>query len=168
MSISYRTYVGPYVRCTVETIEVEKQRRACTNVACAMHKSNIWSIEAKHCHLCGSAIRDVTYLERGDAVNDWDVMEAVEERLSPAFGAAYAKWSVEHRAHIYVANVTTEGRDCHLEERQDFALVEITPLGIIEELTRFKVQFADELLTMRKMYGISAVSLHWGVLQDYN
>lgn len=168
MSITYRTYVGPYVRCAVETVEVEKQRRACTNVECQNHKRDIWAPEASHCHLCGSPLGDVAYREREDAVREWDVIEAIQERLTPAFGDAYLNWSREHHAHIYVVNIPTTGRDYHLEECTDFALAEITPLQIIEELTLFEVHFAEDLLTLRKMYGMAAVSTHWGVLQDYS
>lgn len=123
MSTSYRTYIGPYVRCVVGMVEVMRQ---------------------------------------------WDVIEEIGEQLTPAFGNAYHEWVGEHRAHIWVANVATLGRDYHLNNRVDFSLTEITPDMVRQEMALFEAQFAPALAVFRSRYGAGAVSLHWGIVRDYS
>lgn len=166
MSTTYRTYIGPYVRCAVGTVEITRQRRACTNVACPNHTQE--RIKDAFCSLCGSSIGDVSYTEIEDTINDWDIIEEIGEELTPAFGDAYQEWVGEHHAHIWVANVATPGRDYHLDERVDFALVEIMPDMIREEMAQFEAQFAPALAVFRSRYGAGAVTLCWGIVQDYS
>lgn len=166
MGTTYQTYVGPYVRCRVGTVEVTETRIACIKEDCPNHIRPPFS--GKFCNLCGSPMDEVEYTETKDAVDSWDVSEAFEERLTTASGDGYWRWSRKERAHIWHTNVPTEGRDYHLEEMEDFSLVEIKPGQIQEEVTQFEQFFAEELATLRTHYGPAAVSLHWGTVQDYS
>ena len=166
MSIDYRTYVGPYVRCAVGVVSVTKERRSCANPACPGHQEEIY--RAQFCQRCGSPIGKVPYTKTKDAVDAWYVIEAIDQRLTDASGDGYSRWVEQERAHIYIANVGIEGRSYHLEENADFALAEITPNQLNDEMAAFAGQFADEIAKLREMYSTEAVSLHWGILQDYS
>lgn len=165
MSISYQTYIGPYVRCAVGVEESVEQIRACTNPACPDHKHHVSSA---FCHLCGSPVGDVPYRTVKDAVDDWAVREEISDRLATASGDGYSKWGRENHAHIWLPNVTVPWRDCHLEERADFVLVEILPGQREDELAQFRSWFANELKVLRQHYGATHVLIHWGIVQDYN
>jgi hypothetical protein len=166
MSTSYRTYVGPYVRCAVGIVEVAVEKRGCTNAVCENHRRTLRVADATYCHKCGAAIGPVLYAETRDAVRAWEVLEAIDERLTDGSGDAYLRWVEKERAHIWVANVSVPGRDYQLDET-DFALIEITPDQIRAELALFEHHFAGELITLSDLYGPGAISLHWGVVQDY-
>lgn len=165
MSTSYRTYVGPYIRCAVASVEVERRRRACTNAECENHRREIY--HNAFCSKCGSPVADVSYADTADAVSASDVQDEIDERMTDASGDTYLRWAEKERAHIWVANVSVPGRDYHLGEWVDFNLVEITPDQIRAELSQFEAHFANEIAVLCDRYGAAAVTLHWGVLQDY-
>lgn len=163
MGIHYSTYVGPYVRCAVGVEEVVEQIRACTNPTCPDHKQHVSSA---FCRLCGSPVGDVPYRVVRDAVDDWEIREAINERLTTASGDGYFRWRRENHAHIWVPNVAAPWRDCRLEERADFNLVEIASEQVTEELAAFRRYFYPEIATLTERYG--SISIHWGVIQDYS
>lgn len=166
MSITYSTYVGPYVRCGVGQIERAETRRACTNVTCENHRRTIWAPEALHCHCCGAPIGDVAYTVTVDAISDWDVRDALQDRLATPGGDGFIDWSREQGAHIWIPNIGDIGH--HLEEHADFNLAEITAVSMQEELDAFAVAFQLDLNLLRQIYGREAVSVHWGIIQDYS
>jgi hypothetical protein len=166
MSIDYGIYVGPYVECKVQSIEVTKTRKACTKRGCPNHEREISG--SAFCNLCGSPIGAVEYVETEQAVDDWPLTEAINERLTTTHGDAYYTWGRKQGIHLWKANVSTGGRDYHLESREDFALYEIAPDQIGSEVAAFEQQFARELAIFREAYGAGAVRVAWGVIQDYS
>lgn len=168
MGIEYRTYVGPYVRCVVGTAEVEKSRRACLTQGCQNHQRDNAGRDSAFCSLCGSPIGLVPYTVVELAVDEWDVRDALNERLATPSGDGYSFWARDEYAHLWIPNVSTPGRDYSLDERADFALMEITPEQALEERAAFTVQFQPELTVLRATYGADAVSIHWGIIQDYS
>lgn len=166
MGFTHRTYVGPYVRCAVGTVEVTKQRRSCINKGCVNHERTLPQRDA-FCVVCGSPVGDVPYTATEAAVDDWAVREQIEDRLTTASGDAYMGWSEEQHAHLWVPNVATPGRDYWTEERTDFSVSEITAEQVLEERSAFTVFFQGEIEALRSFYGAAAVSVHWGIVQDY-
>lgn len=162
MSFGYNTYVGPYVRCAVEMVDVTETRKTCSNLACSTfghYDDNAF------CSECGAPVRELPFSKRDHAVDSWDVSEAINERLTTAHGDAYERWSIDNSAHLWKPNTGGIGR--HLDSRADFYLAEITPAELMREVARFTEHFSTDLDTLRQHYGAAAVSIHWGVIQDY-
>lgn len=165
MSINYQTYVGPYVRCVVGTKEAQRLHVTCPNAGCVNYGTDV---RTPFCDRCGAKIASLpeTYID--DAVDQGDLRDAIGERLINPSGDGYYFWRQVQHIHLWVPNISMPGRDPRLEEREDFALVEITPALIEEERAQFEAFFAAELAAFRKAYGEAAVTIHWGVIQDYS
>ena len=166
MGFSHDTYVGPYVRCAVAVIDKPELRRSCTNIACA--KYGQWApSDTAFCSRCGAPVGDVPHIARRHAVDEWDVREAIRERLTTAHGDAYDTWSIDNGVHLWKPNIATDGRDYHLKSGMDFYHIEIAPRQIEEEIAQFIQQFAAELDTLQMLYGTASVAVEWGIIQDY-
>jgi hypothetical protein len=161
MGISYKTYVGPYVHCAAQVIDVTVVRRGCTNAACVGAYGG-----GPFCSRCGSPIGDRPIATRAHAVDAWEVSNTLNERLSTPGGDAYVEWAELNESHLWLPNVPY-GRNGHLEEYADFALVPLTAGAIALDLTTFASAFADDLRTLREIYGADAVNVYWGVVQHY-
>jgi len=164
MSIDRGIYVGPYVECRVETVQVTKTRKACTNRTCQNHTR---IISAAFCGLCGSPVKPVEYVTPEHSVDQWAMVEAISERLSSASGDAYSEWSETHNLHLWKPNKHMEGREMHLDPHEDFRADPVTPEMVIQEMTLFTLQFSAELAKFQEVYGETAVQVKWGVIQDY-
>ena len=99
MSISYRTYIGPYVECVAPLVDVTRTRRVCTNPQCASHARALPASEA-FCSRCGSPVGNVPYTEREFAVLPYNVADAVDGRLYNPMGDAYYEWSRAQQRHL--------------------------------------------------------------------
>lgn len=166
MSINYHTYVGPYVRCRVNYIDAPSYQIGCPNTGCPRYARP--SGGDKHCRYCGAVIERVPTTERRPTVDAWMLIDAIGNTLTNASGDAAAEWSEEHSAHLWKANEETERRGYHLETPEDFYICEITAEQIREELEAFSQQFVGELEIFRSHYGADAVTIHWGIIQDYS
>lgn len=165
MSISYSTYVGPYVRCVAQLRETTEDRRSCPTPRCRNHGVYM---PAGWCSACGSAIGVVQVPALVFTVDDDDLREQIDERLVTAHGDAYADWARTNSAHLWEPNVAWASlRDPHLD-RADFNLQDITADLVRAELAQFESFFAAELTLLRTAYGEAAVSVRWGVIQDYS
>lgn len=165
VSIDYSTYVGPYVVCAVNLWGVSRSRRSCPNPTCKNHGAYM---PAGFCPTCGTAVSDVRFSEQEFAVDDDDLREQIDERLVTAHGGAYAEWTHTNSAHLWKPNVAWASlRDPHLD-RTDFNLQDITADLVQAELAQFESFFAPELAQLRTAYGEAAVSVRWGVIQDYS
>lgn len=162
MSISYRTYVGPYARCAVERVEKTVMQITCPNVECANHGE---SMRQPYCDRCGTRVSSLPHTELTDAVDDYDVSEAIDEALCTPSGGGYATWVEQHGAHLWLPNRRMPGRDPSLEEREAFALFEIGEKQRDAEILQFQITFEDALRELRTRYG--NLTLHWGIIQDY-
>lgn len=165
MSIDYRTYVGPYVRCAVGTKEIQALRIACPNAECPNHTREM---RTPYCDRCGARVGSVEHTVTVDAVDVWDMREALNDTLATPSGDAYMRWAEANHAHLWISNVAVPMRDPHLESRVDFALFEITSTRVVAELDTFRRQFQNEILQLIAAYGGDAVTLHWGIVQDYS
>lgn len=165
MSIDYRTYVGPYVRCAVGTKQIQALRIACPNAECLNHTRGL---RASYCDLCGARVGNIEHTVTVDAVDVWDMRETIDDALTTPSGDAYMRWVEAERAHLWIPNRAMPGRDPHLESHIDFALSEIMPTRVQAELGGFRRQFQNEILQLIAAYGGDAVTLHWGIVQDYS
>ncbi len=166
MSISYHTYVGPYLHCRVAYIDTPAYQVGCPSAGCPRYARP--SSGDRHCRHCGAAIERIPTTEQRAAVDAWALGNVIGETLTRAHGDAASDWSRLQGAHLWYANVATEGRDYHLETPEDLFVCEITAGQIREELTAFEWQFAREIALFREQYGADAVSLRWGIIQDYS
>ena|ERR1051325_3855591 len=166
MSIDYHTYVGPYTQCRVAFVDTPSYQVGCPNAGCS--RSARPSIGDRHCRHCGATIERVEITEQRAAVDAWALVDVIGQTLTNASGDAAADWSREQGAHLWYANVATEGRDYHLETPEDFFVCEIAPGQIQDEIAAFERQFAGELAIFRAHYGTDAVSVRWGIIQDYS
>lgn len=164
MSIDYRIYVGPYVRCTVDPVPVTKLRVSCNTPGC---KNNGKPMREPYCALCGKHVATQSYVELGQAIDEWDISEAINETLHSAHGDEYARWSVEHNAHLWMPNRPIDLAAGHLETPTDFALMNIGTNTVADEIMRFANTFPGEIAYLQEQYGMANVQILWGVIQDY-
>jgi hypothetical protein len=165
MGIDRGIYVGPYVECKVETVQVTKVRKACSNAKCDNHAR---IMHAAFCNVCGCPVKPVEYTATEHSVDQYAMVEAIDEELYSVSGDAYSLWSEENNIHLWKPNTATGGREKHLESREDFAYQDITPELIALEIASFLAQFTSELDRFRQAYGDDAVQVKWGVIQDYS
>ena len=165
MSITYRAYVGPYVRCAVTMVDTPQTRNACLNPSCTMHDRYS---SAPFCHLCGSKNGEIAYIEQKPSVDQWDIQERPLWRLAGLSGDGYDTWMRESLAQIWIPNHRTLWRDGHLENRVDFSLEPITAEQVTTEQSAFQDFFAAEMAVLIVQYGADNVTVEWGVIQDYN
>lgn len=122
MSITYRTYVGPYLQCSTTQHDVD----------------------------------------------EWDMREALRDRLTTPGGDAYRDWMHRYQAHIWVGNVAIPNqRNFGLEEYTDFALTDIDATQADTEMVQFTLFFGSEINLLQEAYGRDVVRVRWGVIQDY-
>jgi hypothetical protein len=165
MSYSYRTYVGPYVQCSVKIVETTETRRACINPTC---RGRNRPAATAFCADCGSLIGDAPYTMRRAAVDTWDITEATNEALTGPGGDAYLIWAEQNGAHLWMANQDIPGmRDFWLEEYESFNLVQVSPDLVRIELYTFTAYFAATITALQNAYGGNNVAIHWGIVQDY-
>lgn len=164
MSTDYRTYVGPYARCAVARVPVTRLQITCPNTVCKNHGEGL---RTPFCDLCGTRVESLPQTGSAQAVDRWDVREEINEALAGAGGDAYWRWSESNGIHLWMPNLKMPGRRPHLEDRTDFALFEITEGQIATEILQFQITFEDALTVLRERYGADAVTLHWGIIQDY-
>jgi len=165
MSIDYGIYVGPYVRCKVDQAPVTRLQITCPNDACKNHKQ---PMRKPFCDLCGSKVATVPLTVMEDRIDTWDVREAIDERLCTASGDTYGRWSEENRTHLWKPNKQLGMVAGHLESREAFALFTIEPSVIGVEIARFQGAFSDDIEYLQTVYGADAVSIEWGIIQDYS
>lgn len=164
---AYHTYVGPYVRCAITMVDVKRLQLSCPNTNC--HNRGLHINSNMFCPLCGSQIASITVNDRDSSVDQWDVSERIQERLSSASGDAYSDWSEANLAHLWLPNVRIpDQRDGHLESRCDFFQTPISVVQVANERSTFERFFAKELAELGTAYGSDAVTVEWGIIQDYN
>jgi hypothetical protein len=165
MSITYRTYVGPYARCAITLVDTKKLQIGCANTACEYYGKNY---KTKFCQACGQPIGSITHIEQEPSVDQWDVSEQLEERLTTPGGDEYDRWMRANLAQLWIPNVRSSWRSGHLEEREDFALVPISADQVINEQLAFQEFFTTEFAALMVRYGADNVRIEWGVIQDYS
>lgn len=163
MSIDYSTYVGPYVRCEVGVKKVAGSFPGCPTPDCREFQKER---HAAFCSACGAPIIPLPYETEVDAVDAWDITEAIQERLTTAHGDAYMDWSQVNMAHLWMPNTGGIGR--HLEGKEDFSFDDITAEIVAVEIAAFTTFFATELSALIAAYGDGRVVVRWGVIQDYS
>jgi len=166
MSISYHTYIGPYVQCRVAFVDTPSYQVGCPNAGCPRYVQP--SDGGRYCRHCGALIERVATTEQRAAVDTWALVDVIGQTLTNASGDAAADWSREQGAHLWYANVATGGREYHLETPEDFFVCEIAAGQIQAEIAAFEQQFASELALFRERYGADAVGVRWGIIQDYS
>lgn len=165
MGMSHSVYIGPYVRCVVERTTETTWKATCPNGACPNNGREAHEGE-RYCVMCGTAISQVAEVETVDAVDRWDVSEAISERLRVPGGDGYWRWSQKESVHLWLPNVGWGGRDGYLD-MDDFQVFTPTADTPADEMRQFVFFFAPELGVLRERYGNSAVTMAWGVVQYY-
>lgn len=57
-------YVGPYLRCLNDYVNVTSMKKTCANPNCNQYKTSIWITTAKFCQTCGSPIKKRALTEK--------------------------------------------------------------------------------------------------------
>lgn len=167
MGITYSTYVGPYARCAITLVDERRMILSCLKKGCANHGQPMSG--NKYCPLCSNRILSLEVPYRAPSVDQWDVSERIQERLSSASGDAYSNWSESNLAHLWLPNVRIpEQRDGHLESRCDFFQTPISVVQVANERSAFEEFFAKELAELETAYGSDAVTVEWGIIQYYS
>ena len=162
MSVSYRTYIGAYVRCAVTQSPQTERVETCPTVQCQNHMT---PLSTSYCALCGTKRSSLHYSVMRDVIDEYELADSIQERLVVLSGDAYEHWSHSHGIHIWLPNIGNIG--IVLDEDDPFLEAEIDAQRIDSDLRTFAAFFAQEIAHFTSAYGSSAVRIHWGVIRDY-
>jgi len=166
MGMSYRTYVGPYLWCSVRTRPATKEIRLCARSECRFFReSSPMPSDSNFCPQCGTPAVDKIVEVEGqveEILSSCDLMEATNENLVPV-NNNYADAGV----HLFVSNLA-KAPGLRLERGGDLGeIMQYDGVIIDQELTAFRERHADDLEIVYEHYGEDRVEVRWGVLASY-
>lgn len=164
--MDYSMYVGPYAQCKVGTTTEEEPFLGCTNTKCINATRDL---PTKFCPDCGAPRGERIRMLTVDVVDDYDVGELLHNLLRTPSGDGYLAWSQQHHMHLWIINGSSRlERDPALDLSAAFMLDTISAEIVAREMLAFADLYSLQLQKLRKVYGADAVSLHWGIVQDYS
>ncbi len=166
MSTDRELYVGPYLECKFQMAATTQATRSCENQSCPNHRQVETNPIAQHCFICGSAIVRRDRATTQPAVDQWDIMADLKERLVAPPGRGYDDWMRKNRTHIYVPNIQAKGRAWESIDANttSFFLTTPTPEQQQAAFDRFQKVFEREINVMHVTYGTENVRTKWGVI----
>jgi len=166
MGMSYRTYVGPYLRCSVRTRPRTKEIKVCPHFKCRFHtEANSMPDGSIFCPQCGRKAEDKIIEVEGEVdevLDDIDLLEATNERLVP-FNCSYP----EMGTHLFISN-STKPPGVSLERGDGVGEIrEYNGIIIDQELAAFRKRHAKDLEIAYEHYGEDRVEVCWGLMAAY-
>lgn len=155
MGTSYSVYVGAYLSCEAKEVTLTRKRKKCEN----KHSVGDYS-KAAFCEQCGKPIAEVDEEYVGRNVNSYQVFEEIGEGLFPA--------NTNGLTDNFMPNMrrgNSAGFTIHIREEELFAKA-ITPQEVALQIEDFKLDYADEIEAITKLYGNGEVK--WGVIYNAN
>lgn len=163
--MDYSMYVGPYAQCKVGTTTEEEPFLGCTNTKCINATRDL---PTKFCPDCGAPRGERIRMLTVDVVDDYDVGELLHNLLRTPSGDGYLAWSQQHHMHLWIINGSSRlERDPWLDTKASFFYCPLDPTRIAQEIANFTAYFVSAIETLRTIYGSDAVTVGWGILQDY-
>jgi len=167
MGMSYRIYVGPYVRCSVRTTTKTKVVTVCSRKTCRFSRqSNPVAVKSNFCPQCGAKTLGKSVKVEGevqDDISSWSVTEATNDRLCD-YGAEYR----EEGVHLFVPNDKCL-RPFHIDaDHARFGeVLRVRAATLQQELDWLNAAYEDDLIKVMKIYGEKKVEIRWGVLGEW-
>lgn len=157
-------YVGPFAQCHFEMARVIDITRACTNPSCASNNITIHDSAVRFCYRCGSPIGEIEHPRKTAAVDQFDIIEDISDRLTAPFGDTYIDWCSRNRWHIYLPNIKMKlGREVRADgNTTGFYCAALDPQAQADEILVFAQKFEKEINVLHVTYGNANVSLRWG------
>jgi hypothetical protein len=161
-----RTYVGPYVECSIHNIEVDAQMRSCTRDTCSQFEKEVHDPKRKFCPQCGSPIGTVMYKTKEKNVKGHWLVEEINEDLSLITNDTFFQTLHEDdNLDIWIANKKFCNRNCWLDGESYVG--ELTIDDIVREKDQFRQTFAKALKVFSEKYGDGKCVVKWGVVHHW-
>lgn len=156
MGSNLNVYIGPYALCRVEKVTKEREDFGCSKC----DKVAGWRRDDAFCPACGTKLGPITVEIVVDEVNPWDLnVEEFDERLFPNDDLeGLHAWMPNIRMGNGFRETTYSAHDYPEEP------VALKEGQVSQEMELFEEAFSDELDTLRKHYGPSAVEIVWGIV----
>lgn len=161
MSVSYHTFVGPYIKVFNPLCSKEEEYKTCFNKTCKNFKK---VLNSKYCPDCGQDVATDTRMGKSSRI-DFDFYKEFPKNNMMSV-------VIDHDSntdYLYFVSdvVDKEGKLGYwLEtEGEEKVILFNTPLKQVGEFSRV---FDKELETLQKIFGIENVCVWWGVLTYVN
>jgi hypothetical protein len=165
MGISSSLYVGPYVECTTQDIEVDAKMRSCTRDSCSMYEREVHDKSKKFCPQCGSPIDNVTYKTKQKNVQAHYLIEEIDQDLSLVQYDSFFSQRSKDGTDTWIANKKFCERRCWVN---DSCATELTQEMMVKEVLLFCTEFEEALAVFHKKYGKDNVTVKWGLIYYYS
>lgn len=172
MSITYRAYCGPYLRCTKTFTTVEDKHAGCVNNGCPRQNKKSTS-NIKFCPQCGTAIGLFVVQTKVQVGDSLDELFDGDNPFCNVFTESGPK-SLYHKYDILVSNRRQEyDSNCEDEDtsRQFFVFIgdkevcqDLTEIDPKVEIAEFEQKNIKEIAKLREVYGQNEVVVLWGFL----
>lgn len=170
MGMSHTVYLGPYVECRTQDIEVDAKMRSCTRGStCSQHEREVHDRQRKFCPQCGSPIGEITYKTKEKNVKAHYLREEIKEALANlGQGSTLFHGRSNDGLDTWISNYragTPEGRDyspnseCVFEVNEDM---------IEGDLGHFRNFYKETLAIFEEKYGKGNVAVKWGLIQYWS
>lgn len=166
MSLSYMTYIGPFVECDVA--KVTRNRKV---MRCVRQDGLCRSIASTNafCASCGNAIAEVLVAEQHDAINASEVScDRLKEALTPPASNGSLKTSGKH---YYLPNVDRNGHEYFRFNPKQESFVKVVDMNDrsvevrpSQQMDLFNEDFRNEIFILFGIYGSGKVRIVWGVV----
>ena len=162
MGTDYYVHVGPYIICKPKLIPQEVVRMFC--VQPSRLESHGAQNNGSFCSVCGEPLTEKT-VTTGNQYQDpslGEVVDACDEKIM------YMRRDGESiKQQLFYSNLSrSPGRN--IDPRQADILENIDGEKIRNELKEFEEDHAHELCVLQKLYGAENVSVHWGIITNFN
>lgn len=170
MSMSYSSYLGPYVRCKTHKVVSKQQKKRCSNKKCPEFKHFDSFSKAKFCGVCGSPIETFEIDVSVPNIQSDDVrLNLLNEALCEPAGDSFYFWMEKNDVHIWLANrlvATAKGRQRYIIDSEEISLTPVSPESLQGEIKDFQSFYEKELVILRQEYGEENVEIQWGLIHD--
>lgn len=149
MGTYWTVYFGPVLLCKNRHVDVTISQMKC--LECNLE------IDAKFCSKCGSEVQLVDTIKQQKAVKNWEVSEAIKERLQEV-----GTWlnSEDKLSDIWISNMAS-----NFNIDDDEFNVSVNSLKVRESLEKFLQEYGEECVTLREAYGKENVELDFRLLR---
>ena len=160
MGVDYTTYVGPYFECKTRKAGTAYNFSSCTQDCCKNYMRE-YLVAKNFCEECGHPISEVTATKLVNAVDTYQVMLAVKERIAEPLGEYIARWCQENNTDIWLANIRNKWRFNPLFQ---ISVQSVDFENISADIAEFTDQYRNELSILRNYYGLENVTIKWGII----
>lgn len=165
MSVSYSTYVGPIVQCSVSKTMDARDIIGCGNGDCNEFKKEVFESKKKFCSECGGGLEKITIEFEVDTVNSSDVFK--NDAMTLRTEECLMMYKELPCLHIWTPN-RGDKRGGKTYSSHEAMMLNIKEIPVADETSAFEEDYAEELAFIREQYGNDNVSVYYGMIHYGN